>query len=292
MFGSLLHQLLLFPTLLQPPYAPPPEAPRRALAPWTPQTEAELLETDPCAELATDCVDIRRLFVDLTPYGEPGGVWLHYDYFEVTQARTAAELAAESELSLAVRLLISEIGADRMLASQESLTEAVGILYTVDNRLDPVVFNPEGRPEAPDFPGCGVTGTFYSCANAQQYLGMATWRALDPLSSYDPAMLEVAVDLAVAAWYLQERGLTSDPTDGATSYVHRCGGAAYAMPTWACDGHLGRPRSDVPGANPHTGPIMFKAPTRWLKHRGHYTYEPVRFVDYVPWHPADDAEAI
>ena len=260
---------------------------------YAPQDAAEALEQDPCTSLSTDCADIRRFFVDLTPYGEPGGVWLHYDFHEVTRPLTAAQLEAESELSLAVRLLVSEIGADRMLVSQLALMEAIGILFTVDNRLDPVVYNPEGRPEAPDFPGCGPSGTFYSCANAQQYLGMATWRALDPHLHYAAPVLESAADLAVAAWYLQERGLVSDPTDGATSYVHRCGGAAYGWPTWACDAHLGRPRGDIRGAEPHTGPILVKAPTRWLSRRGHYSYEPARFVDYIPWPELmlDDATA-
>lgn len=290
MIVSLLQRMPLLGALFQPVELPAELPPPPPKPPYVPQDLAEALEVDPCPDLSTDCVDVRRVFVDLTPHGEPGGVWLHYDYHAVTRALTEEQLGGEDELSLAVRLLISEIGADRMLASEEAVTEAIGILYTVDNRLDPLVFNPEGRSDAPDFPGCGLSGSFYSCANAQQYLGMATWRALDPQLGYGHDMLGDAVDLTVVAWYLQERRLVDDPTEGATSYVHRCGGAAYAMPTWACDAHLGRPWSDVPGANPHTGPIMFKAPTRWLHRRGHYTYEPVRFVDYVP--RAEQIEAI
>jgi hypothetical protein len=257
---------------------PHPFVPPKRL--FIPEDDAERLEDFTCSD-DVGCDDVRDFFVDLSPLGRPDGVWLSYSYAEVTAPRTAEELAYESELSLAVRLIISEVGADRMLASDLALMESIGILYTVDNRLDPVIYNPENRSNAPIFPGCGPDGTFYTCSNAQQYLGMATWRALDPASSYDPELLEEAVDLAVLAWYLQERGLVADPTEQATNYVHRCGGAAYGEPTWRCDAHLGRPAQDIPGANPHTGPIVFKAPVRFLENRGHYIVDISRFIDYT-----------
>ncbi|MEL6344391.1 MAG: hypothetical protein AAFV53_14835 [Myxococcota bacterium] len=263
------------------PIATPP--PAFVASSYSPRDLAEILEIDPCDGFAHSCGDIRRVWLDLSDLGEPGGVWLHYDFDEVTRKLRRSEMKFESELSLAVRLIISEVGADRMVASQHSLMESIGILYTVDNRLDPAVYNPLGHPRAPIFPGCGQSGSFYSCANAQQYLGMATWRAYNPRRHYTDEMLSSATDLAVMAWYLQERRLIADPTGGSTSYVHRCGGAAYGRSTPHCDGHLGRPWGDIPGADPHTGPILFKAPTRWLRHRGHYRYEPTKFIDYEPW---------
>lgn len=280
----------IFPMVLNIPPPTPPQAvaavttvakaPVRAA--YTPQNEAEWLEVDPCTTV-TRCGDIHRAFVDLSALGEHGGVWLHYDFDELTRPLSYPDLAAESELSLAVRLIVSEVGADRLVVNQLGLQEAIGILYTVDNRLDPSIYNPDNRSDAPHFPGCGLDGSFASCANADQYLGMSTWRALDPLQHYSPSLIEAAVELAVRAWYLQERDLVPDLTYGATNYVHRCGGTAYGRPTWRCDAHLGRPQRDIPGAEPHTGPILFKGPTRWLPRRGHYRYEPIDRIDYAPW---------
>lgn len=241
---------------------------------------------------ALDCEDVlagapvRDLFVDLESLGIeglPGGVWLSYDLDEVTRPLSAAELADEGELSLAVRLILSEVGADRMLSNRYGLYEAIGILYTVDNRLDATVYNPEDQPRAPVFEGCGADGSFYTCANADQYLGMATWRALDPGSRYRPALLEAATDLAVTAWWLQERGLVADFTEGATNYTHRCGATAYGLTTHHCDRHMGRPRRDVRGANPHTGPLVFRAPEVFRARAGLYSLYQSRWIDYEPW---------
>ncbi len=231
------------------------------------------------------CPFARDVFVDFDAFGvegRVGGEWITYDYDEVTRPVTPTQLLEESELSLAVRLIVSEVGADRLLVNRNAMLEAIGILYTVDNRLDPVAYNPDNRSDAPLFPGCGSAGTFAGCANAQQYLGMGTWRALSPASRYDEAVLEAATDAAVTAWWLQGHGYVRDFTQGATSYVHRCGDAAYGKPTTACDAHLGRPEGDVKGGNPFTGPIVFKAPGPWTSH-GHYAMVDVRQVEYDPW---------
>ena len=238
----------------------------------------------------------RDVFVDYDALALParsGGEWLTYDLDAVTHAVGARDLGDESELSLAVRLLLSEVGADRLVVNRYGLLEGVGILYTVDNRLDAGAYNPEQRPVTPIFPGCGPTGTFATCTNAGQYLGMATWRALDPGSRYDPALLEAAADVAVVAWWLQENRLVPDFTDGATNYTHRCGDAAYGLTTPHCDGHLGRRhrRGDVPGANPHTGPLVFRAPEVFLPRKGFYSLFVSRWVDYTPWWSADDPAA-
>lgn len=249
---------------------------------------ADRLLVDPCepgpigAPADPSCASKRHVFVDYSALGvdRPGGEWITYDFEEVTRPVLPHDLPRESELSLAVRLIISEVGADRLLANATGFDEAVGILYTVDNRLDPLVYNPENRPEAPVFPGCGPEGTWGTCANPEQYLGMATWRALDPSSRYPAELLAAAVDKAVVAWFLQDKRLVPDITGGATNYVHRCGGAAYGEPTWRCDGHLGRPDRDIPGGEPFTGPIVFKAPTTFLERFGFYgLYESMR-LDY------------
>lgn len=247
----------------------------------------------PCSR-SDGCPDRREVFVDTARFGlpgQPGGVWLSYDFDAVTRALTPAELLAEDELSLAVRLILSEVGADRLMANRFGALEAIGILYTVDNRLEPEVYDPLDIASAPVFEGCGRAGSFASCANPEQYLGMSTWRALNPRSRYRPALLEAAVDRAVLAWWLQEHRLVEDFTLGATNYVHRCGGAAYGLTTHHCDGHLGRPRGDVQGADPHTGPTVFRAPAAFLQRRGYYSlYESVH-VDYAPWWDAQEAEA-
>jgi hypothetical protein len=260
---------------------PEPEPP---LAPSEPFDDVGLMVADPCAE--DRCTDARSVFVDyeaLGIEGMRGGEWITYDYAEVVRPVTARELEQEPEISLAVRLIISESGADRMLMSRQSLLEAIGILYTVDNRLDRTIYDVENQPWAPSFPGCGPGGTFYSCANAQQYLGMATWRALAPERHYDPDVLAAAVDLAVTAWWLEEHRFVPDLTEGATNYVHRCGGAAYGMSTPHCDGHMGTPQGDVRGANPFTGPIVFKGPTVWYRAMGVYGIGETHRFEYDPW---------
>jgi hypothetical protein len=246
-----------------------------------------ILELDPCLGAApgrADCEGHREVFVDHTALlGQPGGVVLAYDYEAVTRALGVEELQDEGELSLAVRLIVSEVGADRLLDNQLGLGEAVGILFTVANRLDPQISNPLDHPRAPRFPGCGPGGAFVTCANAEQYLGMSTSRALRPAERYAPAILEPAVDVAVLAWHLVHAGLVADLTDGATNYVHRCGGVAYGRPTWACDAHFGGARrDDVRGANPFTGPLVFKAPTVYLPRQGFYGLRESMIIDYTP----------
>ena len=265
---------------------PPPAEPAPVRVDLSDENGVLINLSGPCGA-AEGCLDRREVFVDTASFGvpgQPGGLWLSYDYDAVTRPLTPAELRAEpDELSLAVRLIISEVGADRLMFNRFGALEAIGILYTVDNRLQPEVYDPLDVPAAPVFEGCGRRGSFASCANPEQYLGMSSWRALKPTSRYRPALLEAAVDRAVVAWWLQENGLVEDFTLGATNYVHRCGGAAYGLTTPHCDGHLGRPRRDVPGADPHTGPIVFRAPATWLHRRGYYSlYESVH-VDYAPW---------
>lgn len=272
------------------PAAPPPpveQTPRSlALAPLA-------LNALPCATEAA-CPGLRHLELDPVGLGLealPGLVPVVYDPEPLVGPVSAEELPYEDPLSLAVRLIISEVGADRLVYSRFGLLEAVGILYTVHNRLDRAVYDPLEMPTAPAFPGCGPGGDFGSCANPEQYLGMATWRALHPARHYDPAVLDSAVELAVTAHVLVERGWMPDFTEGATNYVHRCGAAGYGRTTHHCDAHLGRPERDIAGANPHTGPTVFRAPERWRASRGWYTLYESRWVDFDPWWPPEHSEA-
>ncbi len=243
----------------------------------------------PTAELCLGegaCQQPREVWVDYGAAGIPGrygGEWIRYDLDEVTRPLAAAALAQEGELSLAVRTALSEVGADRLVTNRYGLLEVVGILYTIDNRLDPSVYDPEQRPSAPIFPGCGVEGTLASCANADQYNGNGTWRALAPRKRYASALLNAAVDVAVTGWWLKKTGAVEDFTDGATNYVHRCGGTAYGWSTHHCDAQQGRPERDIAGAQPHTGPLVFRAPARWMGKRGYYALHETVRVDYDPW---------
>ncbi len=221
-----------------------------------------------------DCLALRWISVS----HEGSELWVGYYPDEVRRPISYRALAREHELSLAVRLLVAEVGADRLVVNRNVVQEAVGILYTVDNRRDPAIWNPLGARVRP-FDGCGQGASFASCANRAQYNGMGTWRALDPASRYDPDLLADALDVAVAAWALQELGLVEDFTGGATNYVHRCGGSSYGATTWHCDGTRARGVVDPPGAEAHTGPILFRAPHE-VAPAGYYRLRSVASVDY------------
>ncbi len=276
------------------PAAPEPPTPPRRRAPLGPRApDRSALTALPCVTAAA-CPGLRHLDLDRAALGIdglPGLELLVYDPEPLIRPLSSPELDHEPELSLAVRLIISEVGADRLLYSRYGLLEAIGILYTVHNRLDRGVYDPLQQPLAPAFPGCGPGGSFASCANAEQYLGMATWRALDPGRHYRPEVLLHAVDVAVMAWTLVDRGLVADFTEGATNYVHRCGAAGYGRTTHHCDAHLGRPARDIAGANPYTGPTVFRAPERWRHSRGWYTLYESRWVDYDPWWHPEEVDA-
>ncbi len=189
-----------------------------------------------------------------------------YDHLEVTRRVRLAAMGEESDLSVAIRLLLAEVGPVRLLENEHGDEEALAILSTVNNRLDPEIWNPEARPADP-WPGCEEGATFASCANPEQYLGLRSWRALHPEEHVDEGLLEPAIHAAVSAWWRLSTGSAEDPTAGATSFVHRCGGAAYGQPTTACDGEG---EDDVEGAEPHTGPVVFRGPKSWDDAQGRY----------------------
>lgn len=231
----------------------------------------------------------RRVRVAPAPFLPPGVAAapvedVQYDLELALMAVTPAQLEALPAWSLAVRLVLSEVGASRLLDNRWGLAEAVAVLQTVRNRLDPEVWNPAGIERFRGYLGCdpgrGGTPTFNTCADPRQYLGLARPRALRPrTATRDPMRLLAAIDLAVAAWWLVDTELTEDLTGGATAFVHRCGGTAYGEPTTRCDGRASVP--DIPGAHPHRGPLALKGPGAWLPRRGHYSLERTATIDYV-----------
>ena len=208
-----------------------------------------------------------------------------YDYAEVTEEVAVGDLTQIHDLSLSVRLILGEVGADRILLNRYGPIEAFGILQTVDNRRNPLVYNPLNESQAPTYPGCDVGKTRGHCAPPSEYLGLASRRALRPGTVYVPEVLEEAVDRAALVWWLKEKGWGQDPTGGATSFVHRCGGEAYGATTGHCDGRISESGEDTPGAEPTTGPLVFKGPKRWIEERGVYTLGVTAWVDHDPWWP-------
>lgn len=215
---------------------------------------------------APPCEVERRIAVDPDgPGGEPP-VMVAYDHAEVTRRVRLAKMGQESDLSVAVRLLLGEVGPERLLINEHAREESLAVLSTVSNRLDPAAWNPEDKPARP-WPGCEQGASFAGCARPDQYLGLRAWRALHPAEHVPEDQLLPAVEASVRAWWLLATGAAEDPTGGATSFVHRCGGAAYGQPTTACDG-VGD--DDVEGAEPSTGPVVFRGPQAWDEDEGRY----------------------
>jgi hypothetical protein len=219
------------------------------------------------------CAGERRFVPPIGGYDET----VAYDYGEVTRTIAPAELAKESDLSISVRLLLGEVGPSRLVESAGGLDEALAILDSIANRRDPAAYNPDGRARFKGYPGCGRDETFATCANPDQYLGLRAKRALAPTAHIDPDLLEAAVDRAVLAYWLIETGVARGAAKGATSFVHRCGGAAYGLSTDHCDG-VG---DDVPGAEPNKGPLVMRGPGRFLRHLGHYSLVDRSVIDYA-----------
>ena len=238
----------------------------------------------PACEGEGRCKEARRISV-------PEGLGEHdeypemvvYDYLEVVEPITVADLGEIHDLSRSVRLILGEVGADRLLLNRYGPVEAMAILYSIDNRRDPSAYNPDGRPSAPHYPGCAPEMPKARCADPAEYLGLTSRRALRPAEVYAPTVLQAAVDRAVLVWWLKQQGWAGDPTGGATSFVHRCGGEAYGQTTQHCDGHVGDPGDDTPGAEPSTGPLVFKGPKRWDSERGVYRLGVTGWVDHDPW---------
>jgi hypothetical protein len=226
-----------------------------------------------------------------------GEIWVEYDFEEVTRSISEEELVNESEQSVAVRLIISEVGADRIIDNQNGIWEGVGILWTVENRLDPAAYDPMNYGADP-YGGGGEEGTFISVATSgTQYEGIKSPVGLRPIEYYLGSDIEEefheAVDIAALAYGLQSGNNTEsvhieDITKGATEigaseYRHRCGPPgheAYGHYTTECD-----EQSEIlAGAHPHKGPLIFlaKNPDDFIKEKGYYgLMETGAVIDYV-----------
>jgi hypothetical protein len=268
--------------LSQRPSASTPPAP-------APEPAAEVLAVEPKALPASYAVELegaaeapparrRIVSVDLVPViGRRQRVDVVYDLEAVTRPTTLADLREAADWEAGVRLLLGEMGAWRLRDGRWSLLEAVGILETVQNRFNPDLANPLRIPGVADWPGCGHGGTFATCIDPAQYLGLASQRALSPRQAAgDEELLFGAVDRAVAAWFVFEEALLGEITAGATSFVHQCGGASYGQPSTACTGA---------GADPSRGPIVFRGPSFWLAGQGRYALETLGRIDYVEGAP-------
>ena len=231
--------------------------------------------------LAATGTNVRKVLVDASPFGgRSEQEWVTYDLDAVLKPITSRRMAELPDWAVAVRLVLSEVGADRLLANRYGLVEAMGVIETVFNRLDVDAWNPLAIRGIGGWPGCGEGATFASCANPQQYYGMSRDRALNPSAAYGRReMLLQAIDRAVVAWWLVDTDMVPDVTEGATSFHHACGGAAYGADPSRCG-----------GSSTVTGPVIFKGPGRWLGSAGRYETVVKRQVDYRPGVGADTSE--
>lgn len=222
----------------------------------------------------------REVEVDLSGFMDGSRRFvITYDLDAATRAIRTSDYDDAPEWLIAVRLLLSEVGTYRLVHGRYGALEALGILQTVGNRLDPEVWNPEGIDGVRAWPGCDEDGTFRTCATPSQYLGLRQRRALRPLEVVrDHDELAASIDVAITAWWWFQQGKAPDVTGGSTSFVHRCGGKAYGMRTVYCDGSERTP--DIPGATPHTGPLTFKGPGAWQPDRGMYRLITLATIDW------------
>lgn len=213
----------------------------------------------------------RQVWVDTAPFsGRNLGEDVLYDLDDVLRPVSASGLASLPDWAVAVRLVLGEVGAMRVLESRFGQLEAMGVIETVLHRMDPVQWNPADVPGLRGWPGCGDGATFASCANPQQYYGIASARALNPRAVWtDQSQLLDAVDVIVGAWWMLDSGIVADVTNGATSFTHRCGGT-----------HYGEPYSQCGAAEQVVGPIRFTGPRTFLRSEGRYEMGVTRLIDY------------
>jgi len=228
-----------------------------------------------------------------------GEIWVEYDYEEVTRSISVEELANESEQSVAVRLIISEVGADRINDNQNGIWEGVGILWTVENREAYLGMNPDElirlglRPDQRPTWGDRIPEFMNIVTAPGQYLGIYSDRALTPVTEYSylsSASFQQSVDITVVAHKIQSSGVTGDITHGAIDlekpgaieYRHRCGPPshdAYGDYTTKCD----EPEEIMRGADPHKGPLVFLGLGTFNEEVGGYNVKETGvIIDYVP----------
>lgn len=226
-----------------------------------------------------------------------GVIWIEYDYEEATRPVTKEELPNLSEESVAIRLIVSEVGADRLVTNRNGLLEGVGICWTVENRLIEEVYRPGPQPQRP-YGGGGESGTFISAATSgTQFTGLNTSMGLDPRAFSSGYVSEGdfkrALDIAAVAYEMQSGNnpagleipdITKGATVGAVEYRHQCGPPGedvYGEYAPSCD----EPAEIAAGADPYKGPLVFKAkdPRNYNEEGGYYgLMETGVKIDYVP----------
>jgi hypothetical protein len=218
----------------------------------------------------------REVFVDTSGFtGVPGGDTVVYDLDLIVSSIRLSQVDDLPPWAVAVRLLLAEVG-DRVVHSRYGLVEAVGVVQSIQNRLDRNAWNPDGVSGIRPWPGCGG-GDFHACVNDQQYQGLSMPHSLTPLNGVrNRERLYELVDAAVSAWWIAENGYVDDVTNGGTAFVHRCGGAAYGQARFNCDG-----RNDVSGAQANTGPIVFRGAGEYSRSLGRYELIVTRTIDFV-----------
>lgn len=219
----------------------------------------------------------REVFVDTSGFtGVPGGDTVVYDLDLVVSAIRMNQIDDLPPWAVASRLLLAEVG-DRVVRSRYGMVEAVGVVQSIQNRLDRGVWNPDGVSGIRPWPGCGG-GDFHACVNEQQYLGLSMPHSLTPLNGVrDRTRLYELVDAVVSAWWIAENGYVDDVTDGGTAFMHRCGGATYGKARSFCDG-----RGDPVGAQANSGPIVFRGAGEYSRRLGRYELIVTRTIDFVP----------
>lgn len=218
-----------------------------ASAPAEPVTPVFSLTPDRSAPGTTP----RRVLVDAAPFtGRSDAEQVVYDLDAVLRPVSVRGLRSLPDWAVGVRLVLSEVGADRVVQSRYGLLEAIGVLETVTNRMDPLAYNPATIKGYRTFKGCGG-GDFAACADPNQYYGLRTARALNPSSAYSERLLLEAIDVVVQAWWMHDTHIVSDVTRGATSFRHP-------------DGPFGA--------------IVFSGPRTWV--RGHYELSVSRRIAY------------
>ena len=244
-------------------------APRETASAWLPVPPAQDTPARLCGDdaaclrqrfLRIDAATIEALAPDLGLVELPTSALrplYPYDLRRFSSALTPTRLGHQPDEVLAVRLVLSEVGPDRLLHSRYGLREAVAVLQTVMNRMNPRRVNPQEVPGMAGYPGCGPDGAFARCVNAQQFHGLSTAQALRPAEVIPEAVLGPAIDRALLAWLIVRAEAVPDLTGGATRFAHRCGGRVYGAPAAACD----TPEEWRSGASALTGPLVLLAPS-------------------------------
>ncbi len=183
---------------------------------------------------------------------QPGVVTFTYNKTQATRwVLDYADMYQTGETSVAIRVVLGEIHG-RILTNIHGMAEAIGILFTVQNRALSPAYN-----RCSNIRDCILYNTG---GNIQVggFKGIRSPRAFDPLCQNGDSCQNAygvtrkdqaikAVDYAAIALKIVRNGLLADFTQGADSFVHRCGGNQYNQYSDNCKGN----------PNESIGPLVF-----------------------------------